>query len=62
MNDNGSAANVEKARDVMPEIFDLMGEHEHEQVVFFYEPSSGYRGIIAIHDTSLGPALGGTRY
>ena len=62
MNDNGSAANVEKARDVMPEIFDLMGEHEHEQVVFFYEPSCGYRGIIAIHDTSLGPALGGTRF
>jgi leucine dehydrogenase len=62
VNDNGSAANVEKARDVMPEIFDLMGEHEHEQVVFFYEPSCGYRGIIAIHDTSLGPALGGTRF
>jgi leucine dehydrogenase len=27
-----------------------------------YEPSSGYRGIIAIHDTTLGPALGGTRF
>jgi len=62
VNDNGSGANVEKARDEMPEIFDLMGEHEHEQVVFFYEPSCGYRGIIAIHDTSLGPALGGTRF
>ena len=62
MNDNGSAAQVEKARDVMPEIFDLMGEHDHEQVVFFHEPSCGYRGIIAIHDTSLGPALGGTRF
>lgn len=62
MNDNGSGAQVEKARDVMPEIFDLMGEHDHEQVVFFYEPSCGYRGIIAIHDTSLGPALGGTRF
>lgn len=62
MNDNGSAAQVEETRDVMPEIFDLMGEHDHEQVVFFYEPSCGYRGIIAIHDTSLGPALGGTRF
>ena len=62
MSDNGSAAQVEKARDVMPEIFDLMGEHDHEQIVFFYEPSCGYRGIIAIHDTSLGPALGGTRF
>jgi len=62
VSDNGSAAQVEKARDVMPEIFDLMGEHDHEQIVFFYEPSCGYRGIIAIHDTSLGPALGGTRF
>jgi len=62
VSDNGSAAQVEKARDVMPEIFDLMEEHDHEQVVFFYEPSCGYRGIIAIHDTSLGPALGGTRF
>src|SRR2546430_7370909 len=35
-------------------------EHEHESLV--YEPSSGYRGIIAIHDTTLGPALGGTRF
>ncbi len=28
----------------------------------YYEPSSGYRGIIAIHSTVLGPALGGTRF
>jgi len=34
----------------------------HEQVAFCHEPSSGYQGIIAIHDTSLGPALGGTRF
>ena len=27
-----------------------------------YEPSSGYRGIIVIHDSTLGPALGGTRF
>ncbi|MDT8435190.1 MAG: Glu/Leu/Phe/Val dehydrogenase [Gemmatimonadota bacterium] len=46
----------------MPEIFDLMAEHDHEQVVFFHEPSCGYRGIIAIHDSALGPALGGTRF
>jgi len=34
---------------------------DHEQVSFFWEPTSGYRGIIAIHNTFLGPALGGTR-
>jgi len=31
-------------------------------VSFAYEPSCGYRGIIAIHSTVLGPALGGTRF
>ncbi len=51
----------EGARNGM-EIFELMGEHEHEQLVFWSEPSIGYRGIIAIHDTTLGPALGGTRF
>lgn len=44
------------------EIFELMGQHRHEQVVFCHEPSCGYKGIIAIHDTTLGPALGGTRF
>jgi leucine dehydrogenase len=44
------------------ELFKLIGEHDHEQVVFCYEPSCGYKGIIAIHDTTLGPALGGTRF
>jgi len=44
------------------EIFDLMSEREHEQLVFWSEPRLGYKGIIAIHDTTLGPALGGTRF
>ncbi len=43
-------------------IFDLMKEHGHEQVVFWSEPTTNYRGIIAIHNTTLGPALGGTRF
>jgi leucine dehydrogenase len=44
------------------EIFDVMAAHGHEQLVFCSEPACGYRGIIAIHDTTLGPALGGTRF
>ncbi|MBW3629391.1 MAG: leucine dehydrogenase [Gemmatimonadetes bacterium] len=44
------------------EIFKHLAEHGHEQVVFCHEPSCGYRGIIAIHDTTLGPSLGGTRF
>ncbi|MGH7700958.1 MAG: Leu/Phe/Val dehydrogenase [Gemmatimonadales bacterium] len=43
-------------------MFPLLAEHEHEQVSLCFEPSTGYRGIIAIHDTTLGPALGGTRF
>jgi leucine dehydrogenase len=42
--------------------FDVIEEMGHEQVVFCHDKASGYRGIIAIHDTTLGPALGGTRF
>jgi len=34
----------------------------HEQVVFSYDPISGLKSIIAIHNTNLGPALGGCRF
>ena len=33
----------------------------HEQVSYFCDPSSGLKGIVAIHNTVLGPALGGCR-
>jgi leucine dehydrogenase len=33
----------------------------HEEVVYFQDKSCGLKAIIAIHDTTLGPALGGTR-
>ncbi|MFQ6045023.1 MAG: Glu/Leu/Phe/Val dehydrogenase dimerization domain-containing protein, partial [Gemmatimonadales bacterium] len=42
-------------------MFELIGEHHHEQVSIWTDPDCGYRGIIAIHSTVLGPALGGTR-
>ncbi len=42
--------------------FETIAEMGHEQVVFCHDKASGYRGIIAIHDTTLGPALGGTRF
>jgi valine dehydrogenase (NAD+) len=37
-------------------------ETDHEQVVFCRERRSGLRAIIAIYSTTLGPALGGTRF
>jgi leucine dehydrogenase len=33
----------------------------HEQVVFFQHRDTGLKAIVAIHDTALGPALGGLR-
>jgi leucine dehydrogenase len=43
-------------------VFEKMAEHGHEQVVFCFDRQTGMRAIIAIHDTALGPARGGTRY
>jgi len=43
------------------DIFDRIAERHHEQVVFNHDPVTGLRAIVAIHDTTLGPALGGTR-
>ncbi len=34
---------------------------DHEQVVFCYDKATGLKAIIAIHNTTLGSALGGTR-
>lgn len=45
----------------MQSVFDLMQQMEHEQVVFCHDEKSGLDAIIAIHNTTLGPALGGTR-
>ncbi|MBL7712480.1 MAG: Glu/Leu/Phe/Val dehydrogenase [Chitinophagaceae bacterium] len=45
----------------MQSIFDRVQEMGHEQVVFCHDPNSGLNAIIAIHNTTLGPALGGTR-
>jgi leucine dehydrogenase len=33
----------------------------HEEVVLLHDRGSGLRAVIALHDTSLGPAAGGTR-
>ena len=35
--------------------------HQHERILTFYDAKSGTKGIIAIHNTFRGPALGGCR-
>jgi len=42
-------------------LFSDMSEMGHEQVVFCRNDEVGLRAIIAIHDTTLGPSLGGLR-
>jgi leucine dehydrogenase len=41
--------------------FEKLYSMGHEEVVFFCDPSCNLKAIIAIHNTTLGPALGGTR-
>lgn len=38
-----------------------MAAFDHEQVVFCQDNATGLKAIIAVHDTTLGPAVGGTR-
>lgn len=42
-------------------IFEQMERYGHEQLVFCYDKASGLKAIVGIHNTTLGPALGGTR-
>lgn len=42
-------------------VFDYMEKYGHEQIIFFHDKSTGLKGITAIHDTTVGPAIGGTR-
>ena len=43
------------------EIFGELAKHDHEQLVFCHDSRTGLKAIISIHNTVLGPALGGTR-
>jgi len=45
----------------MAKIFEKISDKNHEQVVYCNDPSSGLKAIIAVHNTVLGPALGGCR-
>jgi leucine dehydrogenase len=44
------------------EITEKVTNTDHEQVLIARDGPSGYHGIIAIHSTVLGPAVGGTRF
>ncbi|MFN7911270.1 MAG: Glu/Leu/Phe/Val dehydrogenase dimerization domain-containing protein [Bacteroidota bacterium] len=39
-----------------------MAIHNHEQILFCNDNATGLKAIIAVHNTILGPSLGGTRF
>jgi len=44
------------------ELFDRLGAYDYGEVHFKLDKATGLRAIVAIHDTRLGPALGGCRF
>ena len=42
-------------------VFNKLATQEHQKVVYCYDQATGLKAIIAVHNTVLGPALGGTR-
>lgn len=42
-------------------VFNLLNAFGHQKVVYCNDEDTGLKAIIAVHDTTLGPALGGTR-
>ena len=57
MNGNGHRVSVDRIDATRFEEFE-----NHQEVVFIHDAKTGLRGFIAIHNTNLGPAIGGTRY
>jgi len=43
-------------------LFHQMEAEQHEQLMFCNDPNTGLRAIICIHNTTLGPAIGGIRF
>ena len=43
----------------MLSVFESMDTRGHEEVIFCNDKDTGLKGIIAIHNTTIGPALGG---
>lgn len=52
---------VKEAKNATGFVFGNPSFSDHEQIVFCHDKGTGLKAIIAIHNTTLGPALGGTR-
>ena len=49
------------SKDQTKSIFNYLNEHEHEQLIYCHDKELGLKAIVGIHNTALGPAIGGTR-
>lgn len=58
---DGASAALRGTGDAMLGVFGASDFDDHELVVFGSDPDVGLNAIVAIHDTTLGPALGGCR-
>lgn len=56
-----SMSDASDTSQMVPSVLAAMSAHDHENVQFFHDPETGLKAIIAVHDTTLGPSLGGTR-
>ncbi len=45
----------------MTDLLSELASGGHERLIVSRDPAAGYTGIVAIHSTALGPAVGGTR-
>lgn len=52
---------IKELEKVSTGVFGAVSQLGHEQVVYCHDEATGLKAIIAIHNTTLGPALGGTR-
>lgn len=53
--------NIEDTDLVQNPVIAQMSKYDHEQLLFCNDNATGLKAIIAVHNTVLGPALGGTR-
>jgi len=49
-------------QNIQSDIFEAISLSSHEQITFCHDKSTGLKAIIAVHNTVLGPSLGGTRF
>ena len=53
--------NTSDSTRVQSTVIEHMEKMNHEQILFCNDSATGLKAIIAVHNTVLGPALGGTR-